>query len=43
MHRAAATSAPLRRFLEIDRDARLRRLTSSAGPVQPRVVAAIAG
>ena len=33
----------MRRFLEIERDAGLRLLTSSAGPVQPRAVAAIAG
>jgi AcrR family transcriptional regulator len=42
MNRALATSAPLRRFLEIERDAGLRLLTSSGGPVQPRAVAAIA-
>lgn len=42
MNRALATSAPLRRFLEIERDAGLRLLTSSAGPVQPRAVTAIA-
>ena len=43
MNRALATAAPMRRFLEIERDAGLRLLTSSAGPVQPRAVAAIAG
>ena len=42
MNRALATAAPLRRFLEIERDAGLRLLTSSAGPVQPRAVDAIA-
>jgi AcrR family transcriptional regulator len=42
MNRALATAAPMRRFLEIERDAGLRLLTSSAGPLQPRAVAAIA-
>jgi len=42
MNRVLATAPPLRRFLEIERDAGLRLLTSSAGPVQPRAVAAIA-
>ncbi len=41
VNRALATAAPLRRFLEQERDG-LRLLTSSAGPVQPRVVALVA-
>ena len=42
MNRVLAGAPPLRRFLEIERDAGLRLLTSSAGPVQPRAVDAIA-
>jgi AcrR family transcriptional regulator len=43
INRTLATTAPLRRFLEHEREAGLRLLTSSAGPVQPRAVEAIAG
>jgi len=42
MNLALAASEPLGRFLEVERDAGPRLLTSSAGPVQPRAVAAIA-
>jgi AcrR family transcriptional regulator len=43
MNRTLAASAPLRRFLEHERETGLRLLTSSAGPIQPRAVAAVAG
>jgi AcrR family transcriptional regulator len=42
INRTLATAAPLRRFLEHERETGLRLLTSSAGPVQPRAVDAIA-
>jgi AcrR family transcriptional regulator len=42
MNRTIATTVPLRRFLEHEREAGLRLLTSSAGPIQPRAVEAIA-
>jgi AcrR family transcriptional regulator len=42
MNRTLATAPPLRRFLEHERETGLRLLTSSAGPIQPRAVAAIA-
>jgi AcrR family transcriptional regulator len=42
INRDLARSAALRQFLEREREAALRILTSSAGPVQPRVVEAIA-
>jgi AcrR family transcriptional regulator len=40
INRALAAAPALRRFLELERDA-LRILTSSGGPVQPRMVAKI--
>jgi hypothetical protein len=43
MNRTLAASAPLRRFLEHERETGLRLLTSSAGPIQPRAVEAVAG
>lgn len=43
MNRTLATAAPLHRFLEYERETGLRLLTSSAGPIQPRAVEAIAG
>jgi AcrR family transcriptional regulator len=42
INRGLAAAPALRRFLELERDA-LRILTSSGGPVQPRMVAAIRG
>ena len=42
MNRTLATVPSLRRFLEHERETGLRLLTSSAGPIQPRAVAAIA-
>jgi AcrR family transcriptional regulator len=42
INRALAASVPLRTFLEAERDTALRIITSSAGPVQPRAVAAVA-
>ena len=42
INRALAAAPALRSFLELERDA-LRILTSSAGPVQPRMVARIQG
>jgi AcrR family transcriptional regulator len=42
INRTLATAAPMRRFLEHERETGLRLLTSSAGPIQPRAVAAIA-
>ena len=42
MNRTLATTAPLRRFLEHERETGLRLLTSSAGPIQPRAVDAVA-
>jgi AcrR family transcriptional regulator len=42
INRALAAAPALRRFLELERDA-LRILTSSGGPVQPRMVATIRG
>jgi hypothetical protein len=42
MNRTLATAAPLRRFLEHERETGLRLLTSSAGSIQPRAVEAIA-
>jgi AcrR family transcriptional regulator len=42
INRALAAAPALRRFLELERDA-LRILTSSGGPVQPRMVAMIEG
>jgi AcrR family transcriptional regulator len=41
INRSLARSSALRRLLEEERDGALRLLTSSAGPVQPRVVATI--
>jgi AcrR family transcriptional regulator len=41
INRTLASAAPLRRFLEHEREAGLRVLTSSAGPIQPRAVEAI--
>ena len=41
VNRTLAASMPLRRFLEAERDAALHILTSSAGIVQPRTVAAV--
>lgn len=38
MNRALAESVALRRYLEQERTAALRVLTSSSGPVQPRAV-----
>jgi len=43
MNRTLATTVPLRRFLEHERETGLRLLTSSAGPIQPRAVEAVAG
>jgi AcrR family transcriptional regulator len=43
VNRALARSQALRRLLEQERDAAMRLLTSSAGPVQPRAVGAIEG
>lgn len=40
-NRSLAASSALRRFVERERDAALRVITSSAGPVQPRIVAMI--
>ena len=40
-NRTIAASEALRRFVERERDAALRVITSSAGPVQPRIVAMI--
>jgi AcrR family transcriptional regulator len=42
INRALAAAPPLRSFLEAERESALRLITSSAGPVQPRSVAAIA-
>jgi AcrR family transcriptional regulator len=42
MNRTLAAAAPLRRFLELERETGLRLLTSSAGSIQPRAVDAIA-
>jgi AcrR family transcriptional regulator len=42
INRALAAAPPLRTFLEAEREAALRIITSSGGPVQPRAVAAIA-
>jgi AcrR family transcriptional regulator len=42
LNRTLATAPALRRFLEHERETGLRLLTSSAGPIQPRAVAAIA-
>ena len=42
LNRTLATAPPLRRFLEHERETGLRLLTSSAGPIQPRAVEAIA-
>jgi AcrR family transcriptional regulator len=42
INRGLSGSAPLRSFLEREREGALRILTSSGGTVQPRVVAAIA-
>jgi len=42
INRALAAAPPLRTFLETEREAALRIITSSGGPVQPRAVAAIA-
>jgi AcrR family transcriptional regulator len=42
MNRTLATVPSLRRFLEHERETGLRLLTSSAGPIQPRAVAAVA-
>ncbi|MCW2966494.1 MAG: TetR/AcrR family transcriptional regulator [Solirubrobacteraceae bacterium] len=41
INRELAASEPLRRYLEAERDSALHTLTSSAGRVQPRAVAAI--
>src|SRR5437764_15372322 len=41
VNRALSRSQPLRRLLEQEREAALRMLTSGAGPVQARAVAAI--
>jgi AcrR family transcriptional regulator len=41
INRTLAASTPLRSFLETERESALRLITSSAGPVQPRSVAAI--
>jgi AcrR family transcriptional regulator len=41
VNRSLSRSRALRRLLEQERDAALRLLTSSAGPVQPRAVAAV--
>ena len=41
VNRALSAAPSLRRLLEDERDGALRLLTSSAGPVQPRAVAAI--
>jgi AcrR family transcriptional regulator len=43
VNRTLSRSTALRRLLEQERDSALRLLTSSAGPVQPRAVAAIEG
>ena len=43
LNRTLATAPALRRFLEHERETGLRLLTSSAGPIQPRAVEAIAG
>jgi AcrR family transcriptional regulator len=40
-NRTLASSKALRRFVERERDAALRVITSSSGPVQPRIVAMI--
>jgi AcrR family transcriptional regulator len=40
-NRSLADAAALRRFVEQERDAALRIITSGAGPVQPRIVARI--
>lgn len=40
-NRTLASSKALQRFVERERDAALRVITSSAGPVQPRIVAMI--
>jgi hypothetical protein len=40
-NRSLASSKALQRFLERERDAALRVITSSAGTVQPRIVAMI--
>jgi AcrR family transcriptional regulator len=40
-NRTLASSKALRRFVERERDAALRVITSSGGPVQPRIVAMI--
>jgi len=42
INRGIARSAPLRTFLEQERETALRTLTSSGGTVEPRAVAAIA-
>jgi AcrR family transcriptional regulator len=42
INRGIVRSAPLRAFLEQEREAALRTLTSSGGTVEPRAVAAIA-
>jgi AcrR family transcriptional regulator len=42
VNRALAAAQPLRRWLEDERQGALRLLTASNGPVQPRVVEAIA-
>ena len=42
-NRTLASSVPLRRFLEHERETGLRLLTSSAGSIQPLAVEAIAG
>jgi AcrR family transcriptional regulator len=41
-NRSLADAPALRRFVEAERDAALRIITSGAGPVQPRIVAMIA-
>lgn len=43
VNRSLARSTALRRLLEQEREGALRLLTSSGGPVQPRVVAAVEG
>jgi hypothetical protein len=42
-NRSLAEAPALRQFLQRERDAALRVITSSAGPVQPRIVARITG
>jgi AcrR family transcriptional regulator len=42
-NRRLADDPPLRQFLEQEREAALRVITSSAGSVQPQIVASIAG